>query len=402
MPSEHALLSASSSHKWLHCPPSARLEAEKPDETSEYAEKGTLAHAICELKLQKDFVEKGMTTRTYNTRMNKLKKDPLYGAEMERNTDIYVDFIKSIAFNFPTSPMVVVEKKVDYSAWAPEGFGTSDCILISGNELHVIDYKNGKGVMVSAYDNPQMKLYALGALDAYGMLFPVEKVFLHIVQPNLDNISSWETTRAELLAWGEEIKPVAQLAYEGRGEFCQGEWCDKCFCKLNATCRKRMEDNMAVMTDATESDTGKPKIAAEISVEEIGAILKRAMFLEDWVKNLKKHALKILVDGGIIPGWKIIEGRSNRKITDTDAAVEAMVSAGYDEAVLFKPREPIPLTELEKLLGKDDFSKIVGPYVEKPQGKPTLAPEDDKRPAMQLRPSVEEAFAGENEYKEEK
>lgn len=402
MPSEHALLSASSSHKWLHCPPSARLEYEKPDTTSEYAEKGTLAHSICELKLQRDFTEKGMSGRTFTGRYNKLKKNPLYEPEMDRNTDVYVDFIKSIAFNFPAPPMVVVEKRVDYSQWAPEGFGTSDCILISGNEIHIIDYKNGRGVRVSAEDNPQMKLYALGALAAYGMLFPIQKVLMHIVQPNLDNISSWETTKDELLAWGEEIRPVAQLAYEGGGEFCQGEWCDKSFCKLNATCRKRMEDNMAVMADATEAETGKPKLPAEISDDEVGGILKRAMFLESWVKRLKSYALDAIVTGRQIPGWKIIEGRSNRVITDSDAALAAALAAGYDEAVLYKPKEPVTLTEMEKLLGKD-FNTLVGPYVQKPQGKPTLVPADDRRPEMQLRPTVQEAF-GENPQmeKEEK
>ena len=398
MPSEHALLSASSSHKWLHCPPSARLEAEKPDQTSEYAREGSLAHSICELKLQKTFIEKGMTTRQFNTRMNKLKKDPLYKPEMENNTEEYLDHIKQIAYSFQTPPMVVAEKRVDYSKWAPEGFGTSDCILIGGAELHVVDYKNGKGVMVSAYDNPQMKLYALGAYDAYGFLFPIHKVVLHIVQPNLNNISSFELSLEELLAWGEKIKPIAQLAYEGKGDFCQGEWCDKCFCKLNATCRKRMEDNMEVMKDATEEDTGKPKLPAEISTEEIGAILKRAMFLENWVKKLKKFALDALVAGKEIPGWKIIEGRSNRVIKDKDAAVKAILDAEYEEAVIYKPREMVALGELEKLLGKKDFEKYVGPYVEKPQGAPTLVPEDDRRPAMKIRPSAEEAFGGENKY----
>lgn len=402
MPSEHALLSASAAHKWLRCPPSARLEAEKPDEASEYAARGTLAHAICELKLQKDFTEKGMSARMFNTRMNRLKKDPLYEPEMDRNTDVYVDFIKEIAFGFPAAPMVVVEKRVDYSRWAPEGFGTSDCILIFGKELHVIDYKNGKGVQVSAFDNPQMKLYALGALDAYGFIYPVETVHMHIVQPNLDNISSWQTSAAELLAWGESIRPIAQQAFEGNGEFCQGEWCDKCFCKLNATCRHRMEENMALLPDATDMITGKPKLPAEISNEDIGAILKKAMFLEDWVKKLKAYALEAVVEGKKIPGWKIIEGRSVRTIVDRDAAVVAMMKAGYDEAVIYKPREPVPLGELEKLLGKDDFSRIVGPYVDKPQGKPTLVPEDDRRPEMKLRPSAEDAFGGGNTYKEEK
>lgn len=400
MPEEHALLSASASHKWLHCPPSARLEYEKPDETSEYALAGTLAHKIGELKLTKEFVDRNMSSQTFSRRLNKLKKDPSYDPVMDRNTDAYVDYIKDIAFKFPAQPMVAVEKKVDYSPWAPEGFGTSDCILIHGQEIHVIDYKNGQGVPVSAYDNPQMKLYALGALNAYGMLFPIEKVCLHIVQPNLDNFSSFELSVKALREWGEQIRPVAELAFEGKGEFCQGDWCNSCFCRLRATCRARMDANMSLMDDAVNPLSGKTNPPAEISHEEIGKILKKAMFLENWVKSLKSYAQDTIVSGGEIPGWKIIEGRSNRVITDKDAAAQKLTAAGYEEAVIYKPRELLGLTDLTKLVGKDDFKKYVEPYVEKPQGKPTLAPEDDKRPAMQLKPSAEDAFGGENTYKE--
>lgn len=399
---KHALLSASSSHKWLHCTPSALLEDSLPDNTSEAAEKGTLAHAIGELKLTKLFTDKNMTTRTFNTRMNKLKKNPLYEPEMDRNTDTYVDIIKQIAYSFKAEPMVAVEKKVDYSRWAPEGFGTSDCILIQGTELHVVDYKNGKGVPVSAEDNPQMKLYALGALEAYGVIYPVEKVVLHIVQPNLNSYSTWETTKTELLSWGETVvKPAAEKAIKGEGEFCQGEWCDKGFCRARAVCRKRMDENMTLMADAVNPIDGKPKLPPLITDDEVGAILKKARFLASWVKKLEDYALKTLVAGGNIAGWKIIEGRSNRILSDTDSAFEALIRAGYDRALLYEEK-PIALTAVEKLVDKDVFANCVGPYIEKPQGKPTLAPEDDRRPTMQLKTSAEEAFGGENSFKEEK
>lgn len=398
----HALLSASSSHKWLHCTPSARLEESMSDNTSAAAEAGTLAHVICELKLTKLFTEPGMTSRTYNSRMKKLTSNPLYDAEMERNTDAYVDYIKNIAYSFPSPPMIVVEKRVDYSRWAPEGFGTSDCIMICGNELHVIDYKNGKGVPVSADDNPQMKLYALGAYDAYRCIYPMNKVVCHIVQPNLNSFTSWETSIEDLLKWGEEIKPVAQLAFEGKGEFCQGEWCDKSFCKARAVCRKRMDENMTLMDQAVDPISGKSKIPPLITDEEVGRILKKARYLASWVKKLEDYALKTLVSGKEIPGWKLIEGRSNRVITNPQAAAEALINADYKEAVIYKPKELLPLTELEKLTGKDAFKELVQPFVTKPQGKPTLVPEDDKRPAMQLKPSAEEAFGGDNVYKEEK
>lgn len=398
---EHALLSASSSHKWLHCPPSARLEESMADNTSEAAKAGTLAHAICELKLTKLFIDKSMTTRTYNSRMKKLTGNPLYDAEMERNTDAYVDYIKNIAYGFPSTPMIVVEKRVDYSKWAPEGFGTSDCILIYGNALHVVDYKNGKGVPVSAEDNPQMKLYALGAYDAYCCIYPINKVICHIVQPNLGDPSSWEISIEDLLRWGEEIKPIAQKAFDGKGEFCQGAWCDKGFCRARAVCRKRMDENMALMDDAVDPISGKKKLPPLITDDEVGSILKKARYLSDWVKKLENYALDTMVAGGAIQGWKLVEGRSNRVIKDQEAVAEALIGAAYEAAVIYKPKELLPLTSLEKMVGKEDFATYVQPYVEKPQGKPTLAPEDDKRPVMQMKTSAEEAFGGDNTYKEE-
>lgn len=402
MPEKHALLSASSSQKWLHCPPSARLEASLPDNASEAAAAGTLAHAIGELKLRKLFVEKGMSSRTYNSRMKKLTKDPLYDPGMERSTDAYVDYIKEIAYGFHAEPMIALEQQVDYSAWAPEGFGTSDCILIQGTDLHIADYKNGKGVPVSAYDNPQMKLYALGALAAYGLLYPVTDITLHIVQPNLNNFSSWSLTKDELMAWGESIRPAAQLAFEGKGDFCQGEWCDKGFCRAAALCRKRMEENMSLMDTAADPVSGKPVLPPLITDEDVGRILKKAVFLASWVKKLEKYTFDAILSGKAIPGWKLVEGRSNRVITDPGKAAAALTKAGYEEPLIYKPRELLAIGELEKLIGADDFKACVDPAITKPPGKPTLVPEDDRRPAMTLKTTAAEAFGGENTYKEEK
>lgn len=402
MPEKHALLSASSSQKWLHCPPSARLEASLPDNASEAAAAGTLAHAIGELKLRKLFVEKGMSSRTYNSRMKKLTKDPLYDPGMERSTDAYVDYIKEIAYGFHAEPMIALEQQVDYSAWAPEGFGTSDCILIQGTDLHIADYKNGKGVPVSAYDNPQMKLYALGALAAYGLLYPVTDITLHIVQPNLNNFSSWSLTKDELMAWGESIRPAAQLAFEGKGDFCQGEWCDKGFCRAAALCRKRMEENMSLMDTAADPVSGKPVLPPLITDEDVGRIMKKAVFLASWVKKLERYAFDTLLSGKSIPGWKLVEGRSNRVITDPGKAAAALTKAGYEEPLIYKPRELLAIGELEKLIEADDFKACVDPAITKPPGKPTLVPEDDRRPAMTLKTTAAEAFGGENTYKEEK
>ena len=397
---EHALLSASSSHKWLYCTPSARLEAALPDKAGAAAEEGTLAHAICELKLSKLFTDQNMTTRTYNSRMNKLQKDERYSPEMDRFTDEYVDYVKELAFSMPAAPFLAVEKRLDYSTWAPEGFGTGDCILLQGTELHIIDFKYGKGVPVSAEGNSQLALYALGAMEEFGVIYPIEEVVLHIVQPRLGSFTKWETSRKELLAWGEWVKGKAALAYKGEGEFREGSYCDSCFCKIAGTCRQRAENALALMDTAVDPVSGKVTEPATLSDEEVGAVLKKAQFLKKWVEKLEKYALEKLVTGGSIPGWKLIEGRSNRAFTSQEEAFAAIIASGYNEELLYE-KKPLPLTEVEKLLDKETWKNVVTPFVVKPQGKPTIAPADDKRPEMKLKTSVEEAFGGENQYKEE-
>lgn len=403
---EHALLSASSSHKWLYCTPSARLEADLPDTTSGAAKEGTLAHNICELKLQKLFTDQNMTVRTYNSRMKKLQENEKYAPEMERHTDTYVDYIKELAFQMPSAPTVMIEHRADYSAYAQEGFGTADCILLQGVDLHVIDFKYGQGVPVSAEGNSQLALYALGILDEFGFIYPIENVHLHIVQPRLNSITRWDTVKKELLDWGNLfVKPRAELAYKGEGEFRQGDYCDKCFCKIAGTCRCRAESNMELMKVAADAE-GKPvsvkALAATLSNEEIGGILKQAQYLQGWVKKLEGYVLDTLVSGGEIPGWKLVEGRSNRAFSDTDALAAALIKAGYDEAVIYKDRPLETLTELEKLVTKEDWNDVVVPFVIKPPGKPTIAQSEDKRPEYKLQTSASEAFGGDNQYKEEK
>lgn len=406
---EHALLSASSAKKWLYCTPSAVLEDSIPDEESRYAKEGTLAHSICELKLSKLFTDKNMSERTYKSRLKKLQGDEMYQPEMDGFTDEYVDYVSEIAFGFPAVPFVAVEKRLDYSPWAPEGFGTGDCIVIYGRDMHIIDFKYGKGVPVSAEGNPQMGLYGLGAWNEYGVLFSVEDVHFHIVQPRIPNSSSWTTTLEELLSWGELfVKPRAALAYRGEGEFrpadyCSGDrknYCKEGFCKAYGRCRATADKNMALMKDALDPGTDAIRRPELLSNEEIGDILKRAQFLKDWVNKLEAHALAELVKGGKIPGWKIVEGRSVRELSEPDKVFRGLVEAGYDEAVLYN-RKPIPLGELEKLVPKEQRGDLLVPYIVRPRGKPTLAPEDDRRPAMQPQVSAEEAFGGKNSYKEE-
>ena len=404
---EHALLSASSAKKWLYCTPSARLEESIPEEESVYAKEGTLAHSICELKLRKLFTDKNMTERTYRSRMKKLQQEELYSPEMEGYTDEYADFVSGIAFGFPATPFIAIEKKLDYSPWAPEGFGTGDCVVIYGKELHIVDFKYGKGVPVKAEGNCQLALYALGAYHEFGMLFPIEEVHLHIVQPRIPNSSSWSISMKELLSWGESVvKPAAEKAYKGEGEFrpadyCKGDtenYCKSGFCKAYGRCRATMEQNMSLFEEAWDAEKNQRKVPPLLSWEEVGGLLKKAMFLKSWVENLEKVSLSQILSGGEVPGWKIIEGRSTHKLSDADAAFGELVKAGYEEAVLFK-KEPVALGELEKMLSKEDKEKILSKYIVKPQGKPTLAPEDDARPAMALQKvSAQEAFGGDNEY----
>lgn len=406
----HALLSASSAKKWIHCPPSARLEDSLPEKESAYAEEGTLAHQICELKLQKLFTDKNMTDRTYKSRLKKLQQDSHYASEMEGFTDEYVDHVSGIAFGFPSAPFITVEKRLDYSPWAPEGFGTGDCVIIYGKELYIIDFKYGKGIPVGAEGNYQLSLYALGAYNEFGMLFPIENIHLHIVQPRLHNFSSWSTTLQELLSWGElVVKPAAELAFKGEGEFrpadyCNGDkenYCRSGFCKAYGLCRATMEKNMALYEKAWDDEQARKILPPLITWEEAGSLLKKAQYLKSWVESLEKAALSEILSGGGVPGWKAVEGRSTRKLSDPDAAFAELMLAGYEEAVLFQ-RVPVALGELEKTVGKEDRQKILSKYIVKPQGKPTLAPEDDKRPAMdQQRISPEEAFGGDNQYKAE-
>lgn len=377
--SEHALLSASGASRWINCPPSARLEEPLPESKSEYAEEGSLAHEICELKVLKYTTL--MTNRTYNAKLKKLQGRELYQAEMLGHTDEYLNYIKKVALSFTSPPYIAVEKRLDYSKYVPEGFGTGDCILIGGNTLYVIDYKYGKRVPVSAVDNAQLKLYALGAYDWCSFLYKIDKVVLVVIQPRLDNISEFELTPEALLEWGESIKPIAQTAYEGKGEFLSGDHCK--FCRAKALCRARSEFN----TSLTEYNGMKPPL---ISNAEVGEILVKAQQLSAWVGALEEYALAELINGNDIPGWKAVEGRSNRVINDIDGAFKVLQANGTEEAMLYE-RKPITLTAIEKMLGKKAFSELLTEFVSKPPGKPTLALENDKREALK-RSSAQDDF----------
>lgn len=378
-PEKHALLSASSAHRWLVCTAAPRYEELFPESTSEYAEEGRLAHAICELKTLKKFTT-AITPKTFTTRLNKLKKDPMYNPEMDKTSDLYIQHLTERAMQYNSMPYVAAEVQVEFSEYVPEGFGTCDNIMIGGDTICITDYKHGKGVPVSAENNPQMKLYALGALKKYRPIYgdTIKKVIMTIDQPRLSETPSVsEITSDELYAWGESIKPVAQKAFSGFGEFVPGEHCR--FCRGKAQCKARADVNSAL----EEFKDCVPQAKAEpgqniLTDAQIGDLLIRGAELVSWYKDLEEYALSTLLNGGEIPGWKCVAGRSIRTFTDQDAALKAVIAAGYDESLVYE-RKAKTLTELEKLMGKTEFAEKIGQFVIKPVGKPTLAPMSDKR-----------------------
>lgn len=377
----HALLSASASHRWLTCTPSVRLEEQFPDSTSEYAEEGTLAHEIAELKLRKYFVEP-MSQSTFTRRLNKMKKHELFQDEMLRHTDTYLEYLQGLTIGFSYSPYVAVEKKLNYSSYAPEGFGTVDCLIIGGDTLYITDFKYGKGVKVQADNNPQMKLYALGAYVEYSFLYPIKNVHLAIIQPRLDSISEFTLSLDELLAWGEEIKPLAQKAFNGEGDFVPGEHCK--FCKAKAQCRARAEQYAAL----EDFNYMKPPL---ISNDEVGQILEKAEHIESWIKALKEYALAECLKGNEIPNWKAVEGRTTRNYVDLDKAFSHLKENGIDEAILYD-RVPLTVAKIEKELGKKEFKSLLEEpgLIVKSAGKPALAPANDKRKSVS--PDASEDF----------
>ncbi|MBR4863067.1 MAG: DUF2800 domain-containing protein [Oscillospiraceae bacterium] len=395
-PEKHALLSASAASRWLTCTAAPRFEEGLPESTSAYAAEGSLAHAIAELKALKKFTI--MTGRTYSTRLNKLKKEPLYDPEMDKTTDLYLEHLTEQAMLYDSTPTVAVEVRVDFSEYVPEGFGTCDCVMIGGDTLSITDYKHGKGVPVAATGNPQMRLYALGALKRYAAVFgdTIKQVRMSIDQPRLNSYSTDLITVEELLDWGNSIKPIAQKAFSGLGEFVPGEHCR--FCRGKAQCRARANANSALedfkgCVPAATIQPGElvPQVHSYITPNgnevhplltdaEVGDLLIRGQHLIQWYKDLEEYATKRLMDGKPIEGWKLVAGRSVRTFTDQDAAIQAVIAAGYDEALVYD-RKPKTLSELEKLMGKTEFAEKIGSFVVKPLGKPTLALATDKREA---------------------
>ncbi len=376
-PKGHAILSASSSDRWLHCPPSARLCESYDDKGSDYAAEGTDAHALCEYKLRRAL---GMEATDPTENLS------WFNEEMSDCANGYAAYVLEqveAAKQSCADPVVLIEQRVDFSRWVESGFGTADCIIIADGTLQVIDYKHGLGVLVDATENPQMQCYALGALELFDGIYDIDTVRMTIYQPRRDNVSTYELSKNELYRWADEVlKPTADLAFAGDGNFLCGEWCG--FCKAKHDCRARADANM----ELARYDFKPPPLLTDDEVEEI---LARVDDLVAWASDIKDYALQQAISGKEWHGYKLVEGRSNRKYTNETAVAGAVADAGFDPY----ERKLLGVTAMQKLLGKSRFDEILAAYIEKPQGKPTLVPESDKRPAMN---TAKNDFMEENDY----
>jgi len=380
MPGKHALLGASAAHRWMHCPPSARLTEDMEDSSSIFAQEGTLAHELGELEL--NYQLKNITKRKYNAELKKIQADELYSADMPDHVGVYTGYVMerlAEAKARSKDALAFLEQRLDFSSWVPEGFGTGDTVIISDGVIEIVDLKYGKGVEVSAIDNPQMMLYALGAYHEYDWLYAPERVKMTIVQPRIDNISSFEMTVEDLLKWAEEdCKPAAEKAWKGEGELHAGDHCR--FCKVRSTCKARADYNITFIESKRDADQELRSLHL-LDPEEISEVLSRALEIKNWLKDVEESALNAALEGERYPGFKLVEGRSNRIISDIEEAVATLKMEEYTEDQIYNIKLK-GITDLEKLLGKKMFEQLLGPYIMKPPGKPTLVSETDKRPEL--------------------
>ena len=367
--SGHAFLSPSASHRWLNCPPSAKLCAEVPDASSPYAQQGTDAHSLCAYLVEKAL---GRDTRDPTGTLK------YYDAEMQECAEGYASFVmEEYERAKQTCPdtAVLIEQKVDFSPWVKGGTGTADCILLADGMAEVIDYKHGLGIMVSAESeefggNPQLMCYCLGVLEMFDGIYNIDTIKMSIYQPRRENVSTYTMSKADLLQWANgTLAPAALLAQEGKGEFQAGNHCQ--FCKVKAACRKRAEYNL----ELARYDFEMP---ATLEEHEIDAILLKADQLISWASDVKEYALNQALQGTDYSHFKVVEGRSNRKYTDEDDVAKTVMAAGYDPY----EKSILGITAMSKLLGKKKFNELLGSLICKPQGKPTLVSKSDKRPAM--------------------
>lgn len=384
MPSKHAKLSASSAFRWINCPGSVALADQLPAPgSSAYADEGTLAHALAELKLRKFLGDVG----DYDKELAQIQANEYYNEEMEEATDFYAETVQEHLAAAGADAELMIEQQFSLTNWVPEGFGTSDAVIIGGNVIEVIDLKYGKGIKVDAVNNPQLRLYGLGASALFGDLYDFDTVRTTIIQPRLDHVSTEEQPLKELLLWAEEdVAPRATMALEGTDYLATGDWCR--FCPAKAVCRKRAEYNLELARDEFKA----PPLLTD---EEIGEVLRRAEEIQKWTSDIQDYALEQALAGKHFDGWKLVEGRSNRKYADDLKVAETLVAAGYDEAMLYE-RKLYGITAMEKIVGKKKLTTTLGDLIIKPAGKPVLVPESDKREAINTTKAAKADFNNED------
>lgn len=364
-PEVHSVLGASAADRWMNCTPSAQLTAGMEDEATTFAAEGTAAHALCEWKVRK----------ALKMRAGRRPTSDYWTDEMEEFTDDYRNFIMDLVGQAKLTckdPVTLIEQHLDFSCYVPDGFGTGDFLLVADRELNVVDFKYGRGVAVYADHNPQMMLYALGALNLFDCLYDIEQVTMTIFQPRLSSISTWTISAEELYKWAEEVlKPKAELAAKGEGEFISGSWCR--FCKARNTCRARAESFL----ELAKMEFQPPAL---LSDEEVAEVMEKAAELSKWASDVMAYAQAEAIENGKHwNGYKLVEGRSTRRFIDEKKVEEAAKGAGYTDIY---NKSLITLTAFEKLMGKDTFKEVLGSYVTKPAGKLTLVPVSDKRPEV--------------------
>lgn len=395
----HSFLSPSKAYQWGACTPSAMLERGFPDTSSSAAAEGTLAHELAEAKLRNHFIPVDFGKRKLTAAIKKFKEDPAWDDEMMRYTDEYLVYVKSAALRFKSEPCVGIERQINLDTYIPHlpeekpASGSADCILIGSGIIQVIDFKYGQSPngRVSAEQNPQMMLYALGIYETYKILYRFTRIRLSIVQPRLpDGISEWECSLEELLQFGEYIKGRAALAIKGEGELAPGPKTCK-YCRARGKCRARAKENVKL---AFSDSLGK--LPPLISNEEMGEYLRQGADVAKWLSDLQDCALKECLAGNEVPGWKAVEGRGSRDWTDMDKAFETLVKSGIAEEAILWERKPLTLAQVEKTIGKKDFNDSVGEYVVKKPGKPALVEASDKRLAITNKITAAETFKEEN------
>jgi len=391
----HAKLSASGSPKWMTCTPSANLEAQFPDEGSEFAREGTFAHELFEMEM--NYILERLTGKDYKTRRAALMKNAFYSQELEDYVQEAVDFaterIREIKHECK-DPVIMVEKRLDFSNWVPEGFGTGDLVIVADGIVEVMDLKYGKGIYVDPLSNSQLRLYGLGAINELSHLYDIFRVRMTVLQPRLHNFGSEELHADVLLDWAaNEVKPLAAMAWEGKGEFVAGEHCTSCFCKARYTCPARAAQAIAIAQQEFGAiEDAQPPLPESLSMDRIAELLPKADIVIDWFNDLKAYALKQATEHNtIVPGYKMVEGRSNRKYSDQDAVAAKLVASGVPEEVIYE-RSLLGITAMEKAVGKKVFAEVLDGLIVKPEGKPTLVPVSDKRPALASAASAVEDF----------